>query len=167
MRLQTERLVLRDLSAADAEALVRLNEHPNVERFTGDPPLPDVAAAIEVLDRRILPQYRDHGVGRWAVERRSDGAFLGWAGLKYLADRGEYDLGYRLMPEAWGQGYATEAAAAVLAYARTLPGARIIAQVVIANAASVRVLEKIGMVRERELDDPLGPMAIYVDPGPA
>lgn len=146
-RLRTARLTMRELTAADAADLVRLNEHPNVTRFTGDGPI-DGAGALDVIERIVTPQYRRYGVGRWAVVRISDGAFLGWCGLKYHPAEDVYDVGYRLLPEHWGAGYATEAAAAVLAWGRAhLPGARIVGWVHVENAASVRVLEKIGMVR--------------------
>ena len=168
MLLLTERLALREMTANDAEALYRLSLVPLIERFTGDPPLADVAAAAALLEERIFPQYRSYGVGRWAVVRRSDDAFLGWCGLKYLADRDEYDLGYRLFEEHWGQGYGTEAADAVLAWGRQRLGdARIAATVLLDNASSIHVLEKIGMVRERVVEDePGGAVAIYVAPQP-
>jgi RimJ/RimL family protein N-acetyltransferase len=146
-RLRTARLAMRELTAADAADLARLNEHPNVARFTGDRPI-DAVGALDVIERIIAPQYRAHGVGRWAVVRIADGAFIGWCGLKYHPAEDVYDVGYRLLPEHWGAGYASEAAAAVLAWGRArLPSARIVAWVHVENTASARVLEKIGMVR--------------------
>lgn len=142
----TPRLRLRQLTEADASLLRGLNANLNVCRFVGDGPLADDAAALAVIRTRILPQYREHGVGRWAVERLSDGAFLGWCGLKRLADAAGYDLGYRFFEEHWGHGYATEAARATLAWAAAhLPEARIVAEVHPENARSVHVLTKLGL----------------------
>jgi ribosomal-protein-alanine N-acetyltransferase len=164
-RVRTARLGMRELTAADAAGLVRVNDHPLVARFTGDGPLADEDAALDVIERIIRPQYRDHGVGRWAVVRIADDAFLGWCGLKYHRADNEYDLGYRLLAEHWGQGYATEAAAAVLAYGRArLPGARLVAWADVDNAASLRVLEKIGMIRERVVARGDGGEVVFVAP---
>ncbi len=161
--LETERLRLREITEADADDLQRLNANPNVIRYVGESALADRAAALEVLRVRVLPQYRDYGVGRWAVVLRETGAFLGWCGLKYLPDTNEYDLGYRFLEEYWGQGYASESARAVLDWGlRSLPGARIIAQVLVGNARSIRVVEKLGMRFERHSREPDGVTAIYV-----
>ncbi len=161
--LETPRLRLREMTEADADDLWRLNANPNVVRYVGEPPLADRDAALEVLRTRVFPQYREHGVGRWAVVLRDGGAYLGWCGLKYLAATREYDLGYRFFEEQWGKGYASEAAGAVLAWGRrTLPGARIIGQAYLANHRSIRVLEKLGLKLERHVDDAEGTLAIYV-----
>jgi RimJ/RimL family protein N-acetyltransferase len=165
--LETERLLLRELTEADADDLIALNANPNVRRFVGEGPLADHKAALEVLRGRIFPQYRDHGVGRWAVILRDGGAFIGWCGLKALPETKEYDLGYRLLEEHWGKGLATEASAAVLAWARErLPGARIIAKALAGNGRSIRVMQKLGLRFERREEDPnWGPTEVYVVPG--
>jgi [ribosomal protein S5]-alanine N-acetyltransferase len=161
--LETERLRLREMTEADAENLWRLNANPNVVRYVGEPSLKDVDAALDVLRVRVFPQYREHGLGRWAVVSKESGAFLGWCGLKYLAQTKEYDLGYRFAEEHWGKGYATESARAVLAWGLPrLPGARIIGQAHVANTRSIRVLQKLGLRFEREVRDAEGVLAIYV-----
>lgn len=146
--LVTARLVLRPMDEGDLDELVRLNDDPVVLRFTGDGPL-DRAGAAEVLRARILPQYA-HGVGRLAVVDRAGGGFLGWCGLRRDGDGDgvTYDLGYRFHVHARGQGYATEAALAVLADAQhRLPAARVIGRVDPENVASQRVLERCGLRR--------------------
>jgi len=144
--LTTERLTLRELTEADAEQLYHLNANPNVTRFVSEPALPDVAAALAILRDIVFPQYRAYGCGRWAVLAREDGAFLGWCGLKYLPDSGDYDIGYRFFEHAWGHGYATEAAAACIRWGRQrFPGARIVGRAIPDNARSIRVLGKLGL----------------------
>jgi RimJ/RimL family protein N-acetyltransferase len=162
--LETPRLRLRHLMEQDAPLLRLLNENPNVYRYTGDGPLADDSAALEILVTRIFPHYRDYGVGRWAVELRENNAlvFIGWCGLRWDADSGNYDIGYRFFEHRWGQGFATEAARATLAWGlENLPNAPIIARARVENSASLRVLEKIGMrLSHHEMDDD-GEVAVY------
>ena len=73
-----------------------------------------VEHARESLRDRPIADYRKHGFGRLACIDLASGRLIGFAGLKYLEDLGEVDLGYRLLPDFWGRGLATEAAQAVL-----------------------------------------------------
>jgi RimJ/RimL family protein N-acetyltransferase len=135
---------LTEMLPSDAPEAFALNADPEVVRYTGDGPFASMAAAHSFL--AAYPDYRAYGYGRWALRRREDGAFLGWCGLKYHPDSRETDLGYRLHRRYWGQGYATEAGRACLDYGFWRLGlTRIIAQVMAANLASIRVLEKCGM----------------------
>lgn len=139
----TERVYLREMTPDDAEYAFLLNSDPEVVRYTGDGPFPSVEAAREFL--AAYPDYRVNGFGRWAVVRRSDNAWLGWCGLKRHAS-GEVDLGYRLLREHWGQGYATEAGRVCIELGFGRFGLDvIIGQVARDNVASLRVLEKLGM----------------------
>ena len=102
-------------------------------------------------------------LGRWACVLMQGGAFFGWCGVTPVVDVGEYDLGYRFFEEHWGRGFASEAAAAVLAYARReLAGKRVVGRAMVENRASVRVLEKIGLRYEGEESDEYGRLAVYV-----
>ena len=142
--LQTERLWLRAFDVRDAALVFALNRDPEVVRFTADP-FDDIDHAEQVLRDVILPQYVVAGMGRLAVHRRRDGAFVGWCGLKRCQD-GEIDLGYRLARAAWGEGLATEAARACLAHGLGPLGLpRIIGRAALENAASIAVLRKCGM----------------------
>jgi ribosomal-protein-alanine N-acetyltransferase len=141
---ETERLVLREISPDDAEQAYLLNLDPEVIRYTGDAPFESVEAARRFLEQ--YDHYRRYGFGRWGVIRKSDGAFLGWCGLKYSPEHDEYDIGFRFFKTHWNQGYATEAATACLAlgFGRfAMP--RIVGRAMAANTASIRVLEKIGL----------------------
>src|SRR5688572_22634945 len=102
----TERLRLREMTPDDAANAYELNADPEVVRYTGDEPFPSIEAARKFLQN--YSDYRRNGYGRWAVEMLDNGRFLGWCGLKKL-DGGDVDLGYRLMREHWGKGYATQA----------------------------------------------------------
>ena len=147
--LETERLILREMTEADAVNLFELNQSPKVTRYLpGEPPLTTHEQALAVIRERVQPQY-PRGLGRWACIVKGSGEFIGWSGVKHFPEYGEYDIGYRFSERYWGMGYATESARAVLAYARKhLAGERVVGKAMPENVASVRVLEKIGLVYE-------------------
>lgn len=142
---ETARLVHQALTANDAPAFFALNIHPEVMRYTGEPPMCSLDEA-----RRAIAEYPDFdtvGFGRWGCFLKTSKALIGFCGLKRLPELGgEVDIGYRFLPDYWGRGLATEACAACLAFGfDTLRLPRIIALVLPDNAASIRVLEKVGM----------------------
>ena len=144
--IETECLILRPYTEADVEAFYRLNRDPAVLRYTGDPGVGSLDEARGGLLTRPIADYQRYGFGRWACVLKADGAVIGFAGLKYLYDLDEVDLGYRLLPAYWGRGLATEAARAALADGFGRLGlTRVIGLVDPANAASARVLEKCGL----------------------
>jgi [ribosomal protein S5]-alanine N-acetyltransferase len=147
----TPRLFLRKFTLADVEDFYRLGSDPEIIRYTGDPGggFKSIEEAEAVLRSHPLADYKKHGYGRWASVDRGSGRVIGFAGLKYLEEHDEIDLGYRFIPEYWGQGLATEAARASLAYGfDELHLEQMIGLVFPENTASIRVLEKIGMERQ-------------------
>jgi RimJ/RimL family protein N-acetyltransferase len=143
--LETERLLLREFDEGDVAAFYRLGSDPAVTRYD-DTKLKDHEHALEIMRAYPLADYRKYGYGRWACVWRPTGEVIGFAGLKYLDDRGEVDIGYRLLSDYWGRGLATEASRAALDYGFTRLGLKeIIGLVVPENVASVRVLEKLGL----------------------
>lgn len=148
--IETERLVLRTFTVDDAPLIYELNLDPDVTRYTGDP-IKDLHHAQLILEQTILPQYALYNHGRWAVHIKPGidsvvTGFIGWCGLKNRPERNEIDLGYRFMKQAWGKGYATEAAFACLKYGfEKLAMPRIVGRAMSQNAGSIRVLEKCGM----------------------
>lgn len=141
--LETERLYLRQFTLEDADMLYDMHQDPAITKYTGDPvPWNSAALARSVLSDVILPQYQKK-IGRWAVYLKENDTFLGWCGLKDLGS--EIDLGYRFIQKQWGKGYASESAKAVLDYGVKLRLPNIIGRASVANVASVRVLEKIGL----------------------
>lgn len=142
----TLRLRFREMTIADAQNAFELNSDPEVIRYTGDGPFDSVEDAAAFL--AAYDHYQRYGFGRWAVERSSDGQWLGWCGLKYTPALDEHDLGFRLHRRFWGQGYATEAAIACLDCGfRDLGLQAIVGRAMADNQASIRVLEKVGMSR--------------------
>ena len=142
--LLTARLRLRRLRPADEPDLVALDSDPEVMRYVGSPPGAHPHAATVARARERIGA--DHGpYGWWLVEGRDDGAFHGLGLLLPVPDGDGIEVGYRLGRRSWGQGIATETAAALVEYAlggQGLP--RVVALVYPDNAASRRVLDKLG-----------------------
>ena len=146
--LRTERLILREHEERDAEDMHRLCSDPRVMRYTHEGPSTSADAMAEAI--RNYPDYRAYGYGRWSVIH--DDRFIGFAGPKYLPDLNEVDLGYRLLPEFWGRGLATEAARGVIDHCfDRLDITDLVAFVLQENLASIRVLEKCGFDHEEDV----------------
>lgn len=142
--ISSPRLLLREFKREDAQDIYQLNEDPLVIQYTGDPPFASLDAALSFIEG--YDAYAKHGMGRWAVVRREDSAWLGWCGLKWHPEEAFVDLGFRLYRKYWGYGYATEAAKASLEYGfKHLGLKRIVGRAMKENLASIRVLEKCGM----------------------
>jgi ribosomal-protein-alanine N-acetyltransferase len=141
---ETERLRLRAMNAEDANAFFALNSHPEVMRLTGEPPLRSVDEARVAIQN--YPDFATVGYGRWACVLKATGSFVGFCGLKYLNELDLVDVGFRFLPEYWGQGLATEACSASIAFGfEVLKLQKIVGLVLPNNAASIRVLAKCGM----------------------
>lgn len=147
---ETPRLILREIELSDAEGMFQLDSDPEVHLYLPDPVLTSIEQARESITA-IRKQYVEFGIGRWAVVEKSSGAFTGWAGLKWNLgpenDRTNfYDVGYRLIRQYWGKGFASESAAASIAYGfDKMDLDEIIGTADSRNPASVRILEKIGL----------------------
>ncbi|WP_418063868.1 GNAT family N-acetyltransferase [Pimelobacter simplex] len=150
--LETERLRLRPFTEADADDLFALQSDAYVLRYWDHPPWTDRSAATQFLARCAEMAEEGSGV-RVVLERREDRAFAGWCTVSgWNPDFRSARTGYCLPQAAWGHGYATEAARALLDWAfATLDLNRVQAGVDTRNPASARVLEKLGFVREGTL----------------
>ncbi|GEP32702.1 acetyltransferase [Nocardioides szechwanensis] len=150
--LLTDRLRLRPFTSGDADALLALHSNTRVLRYWDGPAWTERGRADGFLAR--CGQLAEEGTGtRLAIERGSDDAFLGWCSLtRFEPEHRRASLGYILDDAAWGCGYATEAARAMLRWAfDTLDLNRVQAEADTRNPASARVLEKLGFVREGTL----------------
>ncbi|WP_437670276.1 GNAT family N-acetyltransferase [Sorangium sp. So ce131] len=145
--LSTERLNLRPHRLSDAPFMMQLNSDPEVVRYTGNAAFADEAEARAVVER-LAKQYATWRMGRFVVLDRRTGEKLGWCGLRWWEETEVADLGYRFFRKHWGAGYATESSRACIRYAfEDLGLPRLIATVMPENAASIRVLEKLGFHR--------------------
>ncbi|GAA1788292.1 GNAT family N-acetyltransferase [Luedemannella flava] len=158
--LTTERLILRRFTPADVDLLVELDGDPEVMRFlTNGRPTPYATVRDEILPKIIQGYTTRPRHGKWATLDRS-GEFLGWHSLKFTGDDTQAELGYRLRRAAWGHGYATEGARALIDDAFTTRGLRrVYAETMAVNQASRRVMEKSGLRYVRtfhlDFDDPI------------
>jgi [ribosomal protein S5]-alanine N-acetyltransferase len=149
--LETERLILRRLTPDDAEFVLRLLTDPAFLRFIGDRGVRTVDDARAYIERGPGASYARHGFGVYAATLR-DGTPVGNCGLLKRDALDDVDLGYSLLPEFRGRGYATEAAAALVEHARRDFGMRRLAAIVDPeNVPSVRVLRAVGMTFERRI----------------
>jgi ribosomal-protein-alanine N-acetyltransferase len=143
--LRTPRLFLRPWSPDDAEALYKILQEKDVLRYlpnTNPPPLEKVEKYIT----RQLTHWQEGGYGHWAVVSQENGLLLGWNGLEYLPEVNETEVAYLLRKNAWGYGFATEAAQAAVQFGFDSAGLdTIIGLVHPDNIASSRVLEKSGL----------------------
>lgn len=148
---ETERLLLRDLSADDVDALVALHGDPAVMRHIDDGrPVPPEVVTGSTLPG-LLREYRDlpPGFGCRAAVEKHTGAFAGWFSLRPATSRGltgGTELGYRLRPAVWGRGYGSEGARTLVDRGFAELGVeRVVATTMTVNAASRRVLENAGL----------------------
>ncbi len=161
--LETERLVLRRFTEADADDLFDLDGDPEVTRFlTGGKPTPRDEIRDETLPRFLDYYERFAGFGYWAAVEKPTGEFLGWFAFHPPegGDPAEVELGYRLRRSAWGKGYATEGSRALIRKGFADLGVRrVVAETMAVNAASRRVMEKAGLTYGRtfyrEWSDPI------------
>jgi RimJ/RimL family protein N-acetyltransferase len=153
--LRTVRLVLREFTAADAAFVVALVNDPDWLRFIGERNVRTDDDARQFIAEQLVAKYRSQGFGLWAMQRQDDGALLGMCGLVARATLADIDLGYALLPQHRGAGYVREAAAACLDHAaRVLGLPRVVAITRPDNAASIRVLQSLGMLHEDTLTLP-------------
>ena len=153
-RHETDRLILRDWREEDWPRFWEGTNTPAVMRWLGGVCDADKRAGAQ---DRLLGYQRDHGHTFWVVERKADGAILGFCGLKRCNQAGGplgmMEVGWRLREDAWGQGYAREAATASLDLAFKRFGAdEVVALTVARNTASWGLMKRLGMQRREDLD---------------
>ncbi|MDH4570596.1 GNAT family N-acetyltransferase [Pseudomonas sp. BN414] len=172
IELITPRLRLRGWRDDDLPAFAALNADPEVMQHF---PACLTRAQSDDLAARILAHFRDHGFGQWVVEHRGDGAFVGVLGLQNVNFEAHFtpavEIGWRMMRRFWGQGLASEAAQATLAFAfEPLQLTEVVAFTVPANLRSRAVMDRIGLQHDPEGDfehpllaegHPLRPHVLY------
>jgi RimJ/RimL family protein N-acetyltransferase len=150
--IETARLQLRRFTLDDAEIFFILGSHPEVIRYATRAPLASLDEARERLLAVPMRDYTTHGCGRLLIIEKTTAQSIGWCGLKYNAGLGEVDIGYRLLPEYWGNGYAGEACRAVIERGWPQPGLRrLVGTVHPDNARSRRLLISLGFSYERNV----------------
>lgn len=156
-KLSTSRLVLTLPYKGDFDDLFFLRANQQVMRYVGDNAILDDASKVMVQSRAQVknhidlawPYFKKHGLGFFCVSLKSTGEFIGQCGLFHLGfdvSSPHIELAYRLLPQHWGQGYATEAAIALIEWGFKMRQlSRVIGLAHPSNKASIRVMEKVGM----------------------
>jgi RimJ/RimL family protein N-acetyltransferase len=156
--LETERMLLRQFTMADADNLVALDSDPQVMAFvTGGVPTSRVEIETEILPAFLSYYERFDGYGFWAAIDKASGDFLGWFHFRPRPGSSphEPELGYRLCRSAWGKGYATEGSRALITAGFTRFGVRrVVAETMVVHTASRRVMEKAGLSLVRTFRQP-------------
>ncbi|MEU5216697.1 GNAT family N-acetyltransferase [Streptomyces sp. NPDC020807] len=157
--IRTPRLLLRPVTDDDLVPLAEINADREVMRWIGDGSVRDLDETAEDIER-YEEEWDDEGFGVFAVELLASGELIGISGLTVPQDlpglAAEVALDWRVGRPFWGQGYASEAAHAVLEFALQDRGlGRVVAVAHIGNAAAENVLGKLGLSPEREMDHPV------------
>ena len=147
--LETERLILREVVAADANFMQELVNDPNWITYIGQRNVFSLADATEFIRTRFEETYRSKGIGLWLVEQKSTGVSIGICGLVDRPALDDIDLGYAFLPRFRSSGFAFEAAQACLTFGREkLQLTRIVAITSPENKPSCSLLEKLGFHAE-------------------
>ena len=150
--LKTKRLLLRRLVREDAEFILRLLNEPSWLEFIGDKQVYNLNHAKKYIELAPMTMYEKYGFGLLLVCCKESSAPIGLCGLMKRDNLDDADLGYALLPEFWQQGYAWEAVETILDYAKnTLQLTNILALSKSSNTASIKLLNKVGFLFERDL----------------
>ena len=144
--IETDRMILRKFSIDDYQSVYEFGSNVEVQKYTGDKILTSPIQAKIIIKEVLFPDYKKYGYGRLAAIFKPENKIIGFAGLKYLPEFKESDIGFRFLPEYWGKGIATEVSLAIIRYGfEVLKLDNIIGIADPINIGSYRVLEKIGL----------------------
>ena len=150
--LETERLLLEQVSNDDARFILALLNEPSFIRNIGDRGVRSPDDARDYITNKLVSSYERFGFGMYLVILKTSGAPIGLCGLVKRDGLGDVDIGTAFLPEYWSKGYATEAALVVKEYAKNTIGLkRLVAITDPENLGSIRVLEKIGLEFEKKV----------------
>ena len=147
---ETERLILRPLQKDDSPFIFRLVNEPSFIQNIGDKGVRNLEDAWQYILQGPMKSYEVNGFGLWCVALKDALTPIGMCGLIKRDGLDDPDVGYAFLPEFWSQGYAIEAASAVMIFAKETPNInRVVAITSPDNTASIRVLNKLGLQFEK------------------
>ena len=150
--LATGRLILRELTLADADFILALYNTPAYLEFIGDKNIHSIEEARSHLKNDRINSYKTNGFGLWLVETKESNIPVGTCGLIKRAAFEDIDIGFAFLPKYFGKGYGFEAASATLNYAyKKLKLDKVIAYTNKDNKASIELLQKLGMKYEKDV----------------
>jgi len=164
---ETSRLVIRQLSSADAAFVLALTNEPSTIENIGDRGLRSVADAQRFISTGPWTQHQKPGYGQFAIELKQSGELIGVCGILYRIKLDLTDVGFALMPQYWRQGFAFEAVSAVMDYGHGVLGiGNIVGLTSQTNVASINLLKKLGMRFETMVsmsDDGVEDIRVYAE----
>ena len=153
VKIETERLIIREIRESDIDGMFELDSNAEVHKYLGNHPIKTKKEAENVI-QFIKDQYKERGIGRFAVIEKKSGEFIGWSGFKLNKGEKEtlngfdnfIDIGYRFIPKYWKKGYGLESAIACLDFGfKTLNYDIIYGAADIENVGSNKILQRIGL----------------------
>ncbi|MBS4197102.1 GNAT family N-acetyltransferase [Lederbergia citri] len=150
--LETKRLVLRELVEDDAQAILNCFSNDVLLRYYGQKPLTSIEQVKQII-KNFKGQFKEKSGIKWGIELKETGAIIGSIGLQeWSFEHKRANISYALLPEKWGNGYATEAVEKAISYGfQELGLKRIGAIVFVENKASIKLLIKLGFTKEGTL----------------
>jgi len=168
IHIETERLVLTELSDDDAEFVLGLVNEPSFLRYIGDRGVRTLPDAVRYIRQGPVANYAKYGYGLLRVGLKPAGTPIGICGVLRRDTLPDPDIGFSLLPAWWARGFAHEAAAAAMTHAReTLAVGRVLAITTTDNDPSIRLLAKLGFRFDRLVrlgDDPADLRLFISDP---
>lgn len=153
--LETPRLILRELTEADADFIIQLLNEPAYIKNIGDKGVRTNEDARSYLRENIIASYQKNKFGLYLVARKEDATPIGCCGLINRDSLPDVDIGYAFLSAYHNKGYATEAAEAVMVFGKTAIGLkRIVGITAVDNQGSIKVLEKVGLCFEKHITLP-------------
>ena len=144
--IETKRTILRPFTLKDIDAVYEFGSNTEVQKYTGDILITSKEQAKNIIENVFFKDYKKYGYGRLAVFYKPDNKVIGFAGLKYLPEFNQTDIGFRFLPKYWNQGIATEISKELIKFGfQTLNLKQIIGIADPKNIGSCKVLDKIGL----------------------
>ncbi|SFC61230.1 GNAT family N-acetyltransferase [Pseudoalteromonas denitrificans] len=145
--IETPRLIMREFTLDDLDAVYEFSVNEDVTKYTGDLGMVKTKQdAKDVITNVWQAEYKKYGYARYALVYKENNHVIGFCGIKYLPEENRPDVGYRMLPEYWGKGLGLEAVRATMDYANnTLKLENIMAEAVVENIASNKILLKVGL----------------------
>ncbi|WP_353779630.1 GNAT family N-acetyltransferase [Winogradskyella sp. 3972H.M.0a.05] len=145
MQIETERLVIKDISSSEAAFYLKLFNDPDWIRNISDKGLKTVEEVEEYIENKVLKEFQVNGNGFFTIRTKDHMKPIGVSTLLFRDNTSFYDVGYGLMPDARGKGYAKEATLAMMAYAENTFGIpKIYAITKLDNEPSIGLLQSLG-----------------------
>lgn len=159
---ETERLIIAEFDSDDSAFILRLLNTPGWLQYIGDRGIKSEADAANYIVNVLTPPYSKIGFGFWRVNEKQSGEAIGMVGLIKRDSLEDVDIGFALLPEYAGKGFAFEAALACMEFAQTeLKLKRVVAITLPSNDSSIRLIEKLGLKFEKRFMDKGEELSLY------